>query len=280
MEDSVESVEKSADSGISPGVVFLVALLSIGGLMFVSWIGTSSSITGGAVVSPPYAACCTASPSGTSMAAYRQGTAQTWTALCNYGELASLCCVRSGRDRFRLPVNLLGSTPGTCETGAPETVYPFGQYSVNSFNACCTIKKWGTAPAGAIMSEGITSTEACNPLETPYDCCARAGFAKTQSTIRVTGARMGNCNPPEITYPAPAPKGAYPACCTTQNWQQSPMGYAQSEARTQTQYCDQLETAAQCCLRNVGAPVKLLGARYGACGSMTPDLYYPAWIKR
>lgn len=52
----MESVEKSEDSGISPGVVFLIALLSIGGLMFVSWMGSSSnSITGGAVVAPPYA---------------------------------------------------------------------------------------------------------------------------------------------------------------------------------------------------------------------------------
>jgi hypothetical protein len=275
MEEPVET----EDSGISPGVVFLIALFSIGGLLFVSWIGQSSNSITGNVISAPYAACCTAQPTGTSMAAYRQGSGQTWTTLCEPSEVPSRCCVRAGKDRFRSPVSLLGSSPGTCESSAPDVVYPYGQYSLQTYNACCTIKKWGGAPAGLIQAEGLTNTEACNSQETPFDCCARAGYERTHSTIRVAGARMGNCNPPEVSYPAPMPRGGYASCCTTQNWQQSPTGYAQSEAKTQTQSCDALETPAQCCIRAAGAPVKLLGARSGSCGSSTPDKYYPVWIR-
>lgn len=273
MEEPVET-----ESGISPGVVFLVALFSIGGLLFVSWIGTQGSITGN-VITAPYATCCTAEPWGTSQAGYRQGTSQTWTVLCDAHELPTKCCYRAGKDRFRSPVKLLGSSAGTCEATSPEVVYPFGQYSLNMYTSCCTVKKWGGAPTGTIQSEGLTFTEACNSVETPFECCSRGGYNRLLSTIRVSGARMGNCNPPETTYPAPMPSGGYASCCTTQNWQQSPTGYAQSEARTQTQYCDQLETPSQCCLRSVGYPVKLLGARSGACGSPTPERYYPVWIR-
>jgi hypothetical protein len=275
MEEPVET----EDSGISPGVVFLIALFSIGGLLFISWLGSDSSGITGNVVSAPYAACCTASPTGTSMAAYRQGTGQTWTSLCEKSETPSRCCMRAGKDRFRSPVSLLGSSPGTCEASSPEVVYPYGQYSLQMYNACCTIKKWGGAPAGLIQAEGLTNTEACNPQETPFDCCSRAGYERTHSTIRVSGARLGNCNPPDVSYPSPMPLGGYASCCTTQDWQQSPMGFAQGVARTHTEYCDSRETPAQCCIRVAGHPIKLLGSRSGPCGSPTPDKYYPVWIR-
>ncbi|MEM3154269.1 MAG: hypothetical protein QW165_01740 [Candidatus Woesearchaeota archaeon] len=279
MEDSVESDGKSEDSGISSGVVFLIALVSIGGLMIVSWIGSDASVTGSAVVKAPYATCCTAQPWGTYAPGYRQGYAQSWTALCDARERPPSCCIRSGKERFMSPVSLLGSSPGTCESATPDIVYPYGQYSLNMYTACCTIKKWGGGPTGIIQSEGITTTQACNPRETPFECCARSGYEQTGSTIRVSGARLGSCNPPETTYPAPAPVGGYPACCTTQNWQQSPTGFAQSEARSTTQYCDQLETPNQCCLRIFGAPIKLLGATYGTCSAPVLEQYYPIWVR-
>ena len=274
MEDSVET----KDSGISPGVVFLIALFSIGGLLFVSWIGAKGSITG-EVISAPYSSCCTVAPWGTSQAGYRDGTGITFSSICYSDELPSKCCLRSGKNKFMSPVKLLGSNWGTCLPAGPQVSYPYGQFSSNQYNICCTIKKWGGAPTGIIQGEGETTTESCSAQETPFECCARAGADRTSSSVRVAGVRTGACSPPPVNYPAFVPQGGYPICCTYQSWLQSPSGYSQGTAKSSTQYCDQLDTPAQCCIRALGTPVKFLGARAGTCAVAVPEQSYPTWIR-
>jgi hypothetical protein len=95
------------------------------------------------------------------------------------------------------------------------------------------------------------------------------------------GARFGDCQPPEVSYPAPIP-GGYAACCSGEMWQRSSIGYTQGTAAKVTGYCDPVETLSQCCARTVTQnsknPMKLLGFKLGACES-GPEKSYPVWVR-
>jgi len=349
MEESVET----EDSGISPGVVFLIALLSVGGLLFVGWVGLKADVTGD-VLRSPYSACCTVQPLTLSEAAYRQGTGVTSTELCEGSELPNRCCLRAGKDRFRSPVSLIESGFGACRQGGPQISYPaYFDYpfaAAKSYSACCTTTAWGNsqlgfamsgpektttqcsqfesvenccarvasrktgtpvsiidtdvgpcpqmsypageydacctievrsgAPTGTIRLPGETTSEKCSPFETIRDCCSRAGVQRTNSDVRFIGAIQGTCNPPETNYPAPV-SGGYPVCCTMETWQQAPIGYVQSTAKTSTESCASGENPNMCCFRSgvvrYGQPVKLLGMKQGSCSS--PQENFPVWVR-
>ncbi len=272
MEEAVEP-----EHGVSPGVLGLLAFLSIGGLLFVGW---QASITGQYTAGPystsgPFLSCCTVEPWGSSITGYNPGTGITSTEVCTPTELPQRCCVRAARDRYNSPVRLLYSHEGTCV--GPEVNYPFG----GEYSACCSVQTWRSAPTGFIQSEAETSTERCTGSEAPQKCCARNAASRTQYRVRVLGAKLGDCNPPETAYPAPIP-GGYTACCSGEMWLNAPTGYSQGTAQRKTGYCDPVETLSQCCARsvtqNADYPMKLLGFKFGSCEA-GPERSYPAWIR-
>ncbi len=273
MEETVEP-----GHGVSPGVLGLIAVLSIGGLLFIGW---QASILGNYVSGPystsgPYASCCTVEPWSSSIAGYSPGAGLTTTEICKPTELPQRCCVRAASERYHTPVKLLDSGQGTCP--GPEVSYPFG----GDYSSCCTVQTWRNAPTGFIQSTAETTTERCTGAETPTECCARNAAGRTKFRIRVLGSRFGDCNPPEISYPAAIP-GGYQACCSSQVWQNAPTGYSQGTSTRTTASCDQLETLSQCCVRSITQtsqyPAKLLGFRPGSCTSSGPEKSYPIWVR-
>lgn len=274
MEEAVEPSEH----GLSPGVLGLIAVLSIGGLLFVGW---QASVAGQYVAGPyatrgPFAACCTVEPWGSSQAGFRLGTGLVSSEDCQAFEDPTRCCVRGTRDRYHSPVRLLNAHAGICS--APEVSYPFAVGA--QFSVCCTIETYRSAPTGSIQGGTETTTERCSAPEGPKDCCARAGATRSPFKIRVLGARAGDCNPPEVSYPAPIP-GGYTACCYASTWLNSPIGYTQGTSKQTRGSCDRLEALSQCCARTVAQvseyPMKLLGFKMGSCD--TPEISYPMGIR-
>lgn len=72
-------------------------------------------------------------------------------------------------------------------------------------------------------------------------------------------------------------------CCTTQTWQNAPIGYVQGQAWTTTIYCNPYESMASCCLHQIAqiarAPVDVVGVRIGACHPSVPQASYPIWVQ-
>lgn len=265
------------EHGVSPGVLGLIAVLSIGGLLFIGWQASivGQYTTGPYSTSGPYSGCCTVSPWSSSIAGFSPGAGLTTTEVCKPTELPQRCCVRATTDRYHSPVRLLNAREGMC--AAPEVSYPYG----GDYSSCCTVQTWRSAPTGFIQSEAETVTERCSGVETPDECCARNAASRTPFMVRVLGARFGGCAPPEVSYPAPIP-GGFTACCSGEMWQRSPIGYTQGTAAKTTAYCDPVETLSQCCARaitqNSEHPMKLLGFKLGAC-EYGPEKSYPVWIR-
>jgi len=278
-EEQKQDEQDNEEYHISPGTLGLIALLSIGGLLIVGW--QSSSITGG-LSTVPYYACCTVQPWGSSASGYRQGTGITTSEMCDPVELPNRCCVRAGRDRYNMPVNFVSSSFGMCapQTSSPAMSYPS---SVLGYKACCTVQSWRRSPTGFNQGVAETTTQDCDPGETIFQCCGRAGVYRMNLPVRVLGVKEGSCEVPEVSYPTgQASVRGYSTCCSYETWRQSPMGYSQSTAQTVNGYCDELETPSQCCIRTASMsskyPVKMLGTRMGSCQQKTPERSYPIWI--
>ncbi len=282
MEEAVETEESSEGSGLSPGFIILVALLSIGGLLFLGW----QSIVVGEytyTITPyaenPYTSCCTVQPWGSSASGYRQGTGVTNTELCGPDELPNRCCVRAGRERFDSPVNLVASSVGSC--AAPEVSYPF---SAVGYQACCTTESYQRSSTGYTQGTAETQTHDCDNIESLVQCCARGSASRLNLPVRVLGVRAGGCEMPERSYPVGQFNiRGFSACCSFETWQQSSTGYTQGNVQTINGNCDELQTVGQCCLRaaslSTGLPVKLLGSKIGSCLSTVPEANYPVWIR-
>jgi len=270
MEDSVET----EDSGISPGVVFLIALFSIGGLLFVGWVGTKGDITGD-VIRSPYSACCTVEPWDLSEAGYRQGTGITSTELCDGSELPNRCCVRAGKDRFKSPVKLIESGFGACREG-PSVNYPtYFDYpfaAAKSYNACCTTTAWRNSQLGFAMSGPEKTSTQCSQFESVENCCARVASRKVGSPVTVIDTNTGAC--PQVSYPV----GEYDACCTIEVRSGAPAGIMRLEGETTTEKCSPFETIRDCCSRagavRTGSSVRFIGALQRPCNP--PETNYPA----
>ncbi|MBW3016189.1 hypothetical protein KY309_01090 [Candidatus Woesearchaeota archaeon] len=268
--------------GISPAILGIIALLSVGGLIFIGW---QANLTGKAI-SGPYFACCSVQPWGSSASGYRQGTTAVNTELCDPSELPNRCCVRAGRERYDAPVNLIGSSSGACSPSIAYPAYPVG------YQACCTVQSCQRTPTGYSQGTAQTMSQSCNPSETLFECCSRAGVSRLNLPVRVLGFKQGSCSSPEKAYPlgqgpvrtyGAASTYAYAACCSFETWRQSPTGYTQGEAQTATGYCEPSETPSQCC-RRAGAlatpyPIKLLSYRMGSCEPSVPEASYPVWVR-
>lgn len=261
--------------GLTASILVLIAVLSIGGLMFLGWLG-EPSVTGELSYQSPYSVCCTVNPWTSASSGYRQGEDFTSTEICDPFELPQRCCMRAGINRFKGPVRLLDSRVGVCP--GPELSYPVS--TSDSYKSCCTVQEVRTAATGFIQGRLSTETEFCNRFEDPAACCARAGSTRLKASVRVIGSKYGECNPPELSYPAPI-AGGYTACCSGSSWEYAPTGYAQGIAKTLTAYCDPVEKLSQCCARflaqTADKPVRLLGFRLGSCSQ--PEKSYPVWIR-
>ncbi|GEM_PF-2524063 len=280
MEEKTIELEENEEHHISPGVLALIAVISIGGLLFIGW--QASTITGN-VLSGPYYACCTVQPWGSSASGYRQGVTQTNTELCDQIELPNRCCVRAGRERYNSPVNLVSSSFGTC---SPAKSYPayYQAGQIANYRACCTVQSYQRSPVGYTQGTAETTTENCELSESLFECCARAGTDRLNLPVRVLGLKEGDCNAPEVSYPlGQVDMRGYSACCSFETWRNSPIGYTQGETMTRTGYCDDLESVSQCCIRtgtlSTNYPIKLIGSKMGGCQQTTPESSYPIWIR-
>ncbi len=238
-------------SELSPGIIAILALFSIGGLVF---LGFQAAISGNYIsASSDYSACCTVLPWGSSPAGFSQDSGATNSELCSASELPNKCCVRAGRARFNSPVNLVSASVGSC---SPELSYPGG-------SVCCTTESWKRSPAGFTQGTAKTSTVYCDSAAF-FDCCA----GSVEPPARVIGFKPGACSSPAVAYPFD-PSGIS-ACCSFETWTDSSSGYSQGDAKTINAACSEFESASQCCLRSSASlttTIRLLGASMGACGS-------------
>lgn len=106
------------DDALTPGVIVLIAVLSLGGLVFV---GYEAALVGNAIDSPYYA-CCSVETWRHSPTGYSQGEAILSTESCFSYEDPSQCCVRATSERADYPFKLTGAKFGMCEK--LEVSYP------------------------------------------------------------------------------------------------------------------------------------------------------------
>ncbi len=110
------------DHAITPGVLGLIAVLSIGGLLF---LGYGAKIAGDVVTDTPNRAiCCTTETWANAPSGYVQGNAQTQTVFCFSGQTDTGCCYQQVSSVSNYPIRILGIRAGPCELGAPEQAYP------------------------------------------------------------------------------------------------------------------------------------------------------------
>jgi len=182
------------EHAITPGVLGLIALLSIGGILFVGW---EAQLVGKAV-GDSYPACCTSQSWQRAPTGFISGTAQTKTEFCSPSESVTQCCSRASAARSEQTVRLLGGRRGSCV--APEVSYPvnFGGRAV-----CCTMNTWQHSPTGFTQGIAKTATEYCAKLETISQCCLRSGAERYDYPVRMLGFREGSCAPtvPERSFP-------------------------------------------------------------------------------
>jgi len=180
---------------LSPGMLGLIALLSIGGLIFLGW---QSSIVGHATIEP-YSMCCSVATWQYSASGWMKGEPMTQTAYCDALDNPRDCCAKSVKTD--IPVRVLGMREGACnppQKSYPAPVPPSREY----YQSCCTMQTWKHAPTGYAQGTAQTSTQFCAMEETPPQCCVRA-FSDAGYDVRLLGARKGGCNPavPQKSYP-------------------------------------------------------------------------------
>jgi len=251
-----------------PIVFAVIAVISLSGIFLLGWL-RSDSLTGNAVYKSPYVACCTVNPWTVFSNGYRQGIEATNTELCDPNEMPQTCCLRAGVNRFKTPVRLLDSRIGSCPVRSPELNYP-----ADSFKACCTVQVYKRAPTGFIQGALSTFTESCSLYEDVNSCCARGGAVRMDDSIRVLGAKVGDCSPPEVQRPTAY--DGFAVCCSGSSWRQSPTGYSQGEGVSLTAYCTG-DSLSQCCADALSPyPVRFSGIKVGECGT---EKNYPVWIR-
>lgn len=111
-------MKEGEQESLTPGVLLLVAILSIGGLMF---LGYTATLTGNAA-GMPYTACCSVESWRNAPIGYVQGEGITTQESCNSYESPAQCCLRAAQARSEYPLRLLGAVPGSCNR--PEVNYP------------------------------------------------------------------------------------------------------------------------------------------------------------
>ena len=111
----------SDEHAITPGVLGLIALLSIGGLLF---LGFEAKIAGEATALPTNVICCTTQTWQNAPIGWVQGNAETNTLFCFPHQTAAGCCYQQMGAISNLPIKVLGVRDGPCSPGVPERSYP------------------------------------------------------------------------------------------------------------------------------------------------------------
>ena len=110
------------ENPITPGILGLLAFLSIGGLLF---LGFQAKIAGELVTNTPTnTICCTVETWQNSPIGYTQGNPVTQTFYCYPGQTMSGCCFEQASVFTDKPIKLLGVREGACEPGVPQQAYP------------------------------------------------------------------------------------------------------------------------------------------------------------
>lgn len=177
-------------SALTPAVLGLLALLSIGGILFLGW---EAKTVNNAIIGD-YVACCTTAVRGYSPTGLRQAEAITTTENCESTDTPEMCCAKNVAIRSGHPIQVIGARSGSCLM--PKVEYP-AQTSAVGYSICCTTEEFTHAPTGYWQGQAKTDTFTCWDAETPGQCCVRA------SGRRFIGAREGACNvaSPQKNYP-------------------------------------------------------------------------------
>jgi hypothetical protein len=183
------------EHGLTPGVIALIAILSVGGLTFLGW---QASTVNNAIFE--YNVCCTVQTWSQGAKGLYQGTAQTTTERIYPGETPSEGCVRKASLRNNAPVTLLGVVDGKCSFDRPQVQAP--SYVPGGVPVCCTTDAWQNAPTGYAQLGARTATVFCGANEALGSCCMRADLRPGRIFVR--GYRVGACEAagvPQTSYP-------------------------------------------------------------------------------
>lgn len=196
--------EQQAEHHVRPVAVLFIALLSIGGLLYLGWQANLASGVTGNVAAEPYASCCTTQEWRSSSTGFSQGFSSTRSVICGAHELSESCCVRDAAQRSRYPVRLIGAKEGYCAKDAPKKEYPSNVPRGQRFDVCCSVQTWKHAPTGYAQGNAQTFTGYCEMFETANQCCVRSGKDFTgSSSVRLIGSKLGACG-------GPVPQTSYP----------------------------------------------------------------------
>ncbi|RJQ21831.1 hypothetical protein C4580_01560 [Candidatus Woesearchaeota archaeon] len=188
---------------VRPVVVLMIAILSVGGLLFLGWQAKlANNITGNAFADS-YVACCSTQEWRTGSTGLFQGVTATRSVACAGNELKESCCLRDGGMRSKYPVRLVGAVEGYCSRDRPKVEYPAQVPRGQRYDACCSVQEWKHSTSGFYQGVAQTFTGYCDVYETASQCCVRAGEEYTGSSVRLIGARLGGCARPipQMSYP-------------------------------------------------------------------------------
>jgi len=115
--------EENEEHPVTPAILGLIALLSIGGLLF---LGYTAKLTGNAYEETvsSYTICCTSQTWKNAPIGYTQGNAFTTTVYCPAGQGMAACCLQQVSLISDAPIEVLGVRAGVCEQAVPQASYP------------------------------------------------------------------------------------------------------------------------------------------------------------
>ncbi|MBI4146346.1 hypothetical protein HY489_03335 [Candidatus Woesearchaeota archaeon] len=189
-----------SEHSVRPAAVLFIALLSIGGLLFLAFLSNPSIV--GEAVANPRVACCTTQEWRSAPTGYIQGALSTKNEYCSQFESIDGCCVRNAAMRTEGKVRLVGAKEGMCSYTLPKKEYP-AFVRGDMHRLCCSVQTWQHSPTGFAQGVAKTFTGYCESYERDSQCCLRAGREITGQTVRLLGVRQGSCTPatPEKAYP-------------------------------------------------------------------------------
>ncbi|RMD58489.1 hypothetical protein D6825_00710 [Candidatus Woesearchaeota archaeon] len=162
-------------------------------------LGYEARLSGEAVVSNDYFACCTAQEWRSAPTGNIQGELLTRSVLCRGSEGPVACCARESH-ALSPSMAVVGARRGRCNP--PQVQMPSIPRAFEARPACCTVSAWRQAASGYSQGTAKTNTEYCFDSESASQCCLRAGRER-YGPVRLLGAKEGSCSAsPEVSYPA------------------------------------------------------------------------------
>lgn len=187
--------EKAQESALTPGVIALIAILSVGGLVLLGW---QAKTVNNAIFE--YDVCCSVQTWYQGSKGLYQGVAQTTTERVLPGQTPAEGCILAASKRNNVPVSLLGFVEGKCVFDRPQLESP--SYVPGGVPVCCTTDAWQNAPTGWAQLGARTATVFCGQNEALGSCCMRADLRPGRIFVR--GYRAGACEAqgvPQTSYP-------------------------------------------------------------------------------